>query len=106
MSYQKTKERLRLFACNGLLEIDRLLLLPSEFRLLKKEGVTVNKQETKNGARDKVFFCHVSWKDAYPEGIPLAVLEYTSRKAMAYPKNHVKNFAQELYIIAIRASTK
>ena len=107
MSYEKTLDRLRTFASNGLLEIDRLLLLPSEFRLLKKEGLTVIKQATQNGSRNKVFFCNVSWKNAYIEEIPKAVSSYIhSQKAQRYPKEDIQNFAQELYVIAKKHMAK
>ena len=51
-----------------------------------------------------LFRVTIDWSHAYDEGMPHMVYNYIHHTINSYPKNFVSNMAQELYIIARRAS--
>lgn len=99
------RETLRDIARKGSFKAEKLLVFPSAFKKLKKEGFELIKLGTQNGKRDKVFVIFVSWENAYKDGIPSAVSEYISGKSSEYPEEYVENFSQKLFILASKART-
>ena len=99
-SFEEKRNSLIAFARKGDFEVDRLVLFPSVFKKLSKEGLTLKKLETRNGARNKVFITHVSWKNAYKGNVPDKVSEFISGKTKIYPESEIKNFAQQLYVLS------
>lgn len=96
----KSTQHLVYIAQRGAFEVKGLVLLPSVFKELKKQGLDMTKTGTKSGARNKVFISSVSWKNAYKNGVPSVVSEYISGKSKNYPENEVKNLAQKLFILS------
>ena len=87
-------------ARQGSFKVEKLVLLPSAFRQLKKEGLELIKLGTKNGARNKVFVTSINWEHAYSEGIPVAVSEFISGKSKDFPNEDVSNLAQKLFVLS------
>lgn len=96
----KSTQHLVSTAQQGLFEAEGLVLLPSVFKGLKKEGLETTKTGTKNGARNKLFISSVSWKNAYKDGVPTVVSEYISGKTKKYPEEEIKNLAQKLFVLS------
>ncbi len=100
----KSIQHLVSIAQQGLFEANGLVLLPSVFKDLKKEGLKVTKTGTKNGARNKVFISSINWENAYEDGVPVIVTEYISGKSKIYPKEEIKNLAQKLFVLSSMTS--
>ncbi len=78
-----------------------LPLYGSEEKSLTKNGFTVVRP-TDN--RNKPIASTVSWEDAFKNGIPPAVIDYIYGVIETFPR--VSNWAQEIHVIAARASRK
>lgn len=100
------RETLRDIARKGSFKAEELVVFPSVFKKLKKEGFEIVKLGSRNGKKDKVFVLNVSWENAYKDGIPSAVSEYISGKSSEYPEEYVENFSQKLFLLASKARAK
>lgn len=101
------KREIRLYAAaeKGELSIEQLILYPSEITKLKKQGFKVSNIKPYNNSTS-LFTVDISWADAFGCAIPHIVHSYLNRIIETFPKNSIKNFAQELYVIAHKALRK
>lgn len=108
MSRSKDREKhLKKAANNGKMSARLRGLYISEVKgLQKKHGLTISEQEKKLVGNKKLYDVVVGWDNAYNNGIPSIVLDYTIGVIETYPENLVTSFAQELWIIAKRANRK
>ena len=86
MNFEKTREKLIFSARKGLFESKKLVVFPSTYKILKKEGFKTTKLGTQGGgARNKLYTIDVNWKEAQPNSEP-------------------KNLAEELFAISSSSS--
>ena len=86
----------------GLMSSDDFSLYKSEERALRdKDGFDV----CRHGLDiKKELPAVVSWGEAFKDGIPLVISNYISGDVDTFPKWALKNWAQELYVIAARVN--
>ena len=101
---EKRETKFYSLAEKGQMSCSDLSLFKSEARnLVKQHGFYV----TRIGENDrKSLPSIVSWDRAFANGIPLIVQNYIDGTIETYPKASIKNWAQELYVIAARANNK
>ncbi len=80
------------------------IMYPSEVNRLLREGFQIEKLKDFNSKRALAVY-NVSWANPFPNGIPHIVYSYITGILSSYPKSKVTNFAQELFVIARRASS-
>jgi len=83
----------------------KCFLYVSEAKVLESQGFKVMKINVKKyelNSRNKKIPCIISWNNPFSNGIPQNVRTYIASDDAIYPKNDVKNFAQSLYLRAIK----
>ncbi len=80
---------------------DRLYL--GEIKKLKQLGFYVSIESIFDSDR-KLYNAVISWENAYNNSIPHLVYAYTTKTIDTFPHSQISSFAQELYVIAKRAS--
>lgn len=78
------------------------ILYSSEMKRLEKEGFRISNVKP---FKDNLYSVTIDWYRAFGNAIPHIVFAYTHGIVETFPNNSVKNFAQELYIIAQKASS-
>lgn len=102
---EKRQVQLYSTAEKGDFSIQNCVLYPREIARLKKEGFAVYYVRPFEDRKD-LFLATVEWANAYGPAIPHLVYSYILGIIETEPKNHIKNFAQELYVIAHKAQLK
>ena len=99
------KREIQLYSAaeQGLCSLYRIPLYLSEIRRLQKQGFKVEVIEVCEFSKD-MYYCTIDWFNPFFNGSPHMVFSYTHNFIETYPKNHVTNFAQELYVIAHKSS--
>ena len=88
----------------GELSARKMLLYLSEIQKLLKEGFCILDMEPSRVSYG-LFSVTIDWSHAFDEeGMPHMVYNYIHHTIETFPKNFITNFAQELYVIARRAS--
>lgn len=88
----------------GEMSCNTFSLYKSEEKALRdKDGFTVVRhgEDLKKELRSDI-----SWSEAFNDGLPLIVSNYISGVVDTFPKWVLKNWAQELYVIAARAKVE
>lgn len=97
---EKRESKFYLLAEQGKFETETSLFICEE-RNLKKSGFEV----VRNGDNKKESLpSKVSWENPFKNGIPLIVSNYINGIIQTFPEASIKNWAQELYVIAARAN--
>ena len=84
---------------NGCLSCDNVILYPSEIKRLERDGFFVGNIKPSD-INPNLFSATVSWVNAFGLAIPHIVHSYIIGIIETKPENHIKNFAQTLYVIA------
>lgn len=79
------------------------ILYSSEMKKLEKEGFRI--LNVKPFSKDGLYSATIDWYRAFGNEIPHIVFAYTRGIVLTFPKNSIKNFAQELYIIAQKTNS-
>lgn len=99
---EKRESKLYSLAEQGKLESNDFRLFKSEEKNLKiKHGFDVIRFGTD---LRKDLPSNISWKEAFKKGIPLIVINYCTGIIETFPKSSIENWAQELFVIAVRAN--
>lgn len=102
ISYPTRSERRELnliqTAEKGDFSLDNLIVYPGEIRKLKKDGFVIHTVKPFDQSKS-LYTVTVDWSNAYSGAIPHIVHSYIHGIIETYPKNYVKTFAQELFII-------
>ena len=85
--------------------IENMILYPREITKLEKDGFKVHTIKPYSNTKD-LFTATVEWANAYGPSIPHMVYSYIHGIIETYPKTFVNSFAQELIMIAHKASKK
>ena len=108
-SYPSRAERreIRLYSAaeRGHLSLNKEVLYSGEIARLRKQGFTVN-NIVPYSVSGKLYMATIDWSHAFGQSIPHLVYSYINMIIETYPRNSVKSFAQELYVIAQRANRK
>jgi len=97
---EKREQKFLRRAKSGYFGADTVLFLSEEKSLRKKGFLPVRASSKKEGSSP----AYVSWEGAFKNGIPLIVFNYCIGVIEGFPKSAVENWAQELYVIAVRAN--
>ena len=107
ISYPTRSERRELnliqTAEKGEFSLDKLIVYPGEIAKLKKDGCIVHSIKPFENSRS-LYSVTVDWSKAYGGAMPHIVHSYIHGIIETYPKNYVKNFAQQLFITSHRAN--
>lgn len=87
----------------GDFSLDNLIVYPGEIFKLQKNGCVVHSIKPFENSKS-LYSVTVDWSNAYGSAIPHMVHSYIHGIIETYPKNHEKNFAQQLFIISHRAN--
>ena len=101
------KRQVKLYAAaeKGIFSLESVILYPSEIKKLEKDGFNVNTLKPFE-SKKKLFVANINWANPYGFAIPHIVHSYIHGIIETYPRNSIKNFAQELYVIAHKANFK
>ena len=79
------------------------VLYSSEMKKLEKDGFHIS--NVKPFSNEGLYSVTIDWYRAFGNEIPHIVFAYTRGIVLTFPKNSIKNFAQELYIIAQKTNS-
>ena len=100
---EERQERFFIRAERGCLDSEEILY-PSEVKRLQRDGFLIERIKTFDASKHLAVY-NVSWANPFQDGIPHIVYSYITGILSSYPKSKVTNFAQELFVIARRASS-
>lgn len=86
----------------GDFSLDNIIVYPGEIAKLQKSGCIVHSIKPFESSKS-LYSVTADWSRAFGCAIPHMVHSYIHGIIETFPKNHVKNFAQELFIISHRA---
>ena len=98
---EKRDTELYIAAEKGNLELEGVIVYPSEMTKLEKEGFRIFNVKPYS-CNAYLYSVTVSWVHAFGDGIPLIVYSYIHNIIDTMPKNQAQNFAQELFLVAHR----
>lgn len=98
---QKREAKFYTIAEKGDFSCNTISLFKGEAKSLIKNGFEVKRY----GENEKKSLpSEVNWEKAFQNGIPPIVLNYCVGIIKTFPKSAIENWAQELFVIAARAS--
>ena len=86
--------------------MEHQVLYLSEVKALRKKGLEVTIISENFKSIKGLVVATIDWSNAFPNGIPVIVSAYLFGNLDHYPREHIKNQAQELYVIAYRAARR